>query len=163
MKNLMKIVMALGLSLALMPTSAFAGAVTSVRASLQATKDDSGYPVVIESDRAWKVFEIKDTTDETQVTDEDSKTPTTGVLHKVCLESAPAIPGASDWAIIWDSTTATGASTASRRLLPPIVRVSGAQYCTDVIDAIFTRGLRGKNGVAVGGTYLYWRELGAKR
>ena len=167
MKNLTKMLAVLALGVVLMPASAFAGAVTSTRASLQQSKDASGYPLQIESDRAWKVFEIKDTTSEVQVTDEDGKTPTTGVLHRVCLESAPGGSGAvaDDWFIVWDSAAATGTNATSRRLLPPVMRATRAVGCSEVIDAIFTRGLRGLNGdvFGIGSSYIYWRELGAVR
>ena len=165
MKNQIKMTMLLLAVLVTGSPSAFATAVTGTRASLQSTKDDSGYPVQIESDRPWKVFAVENTTSETQVTDEDGKTPTTGVLHKVCLESAPAFPAADDWAVVWDSSAITGTTAAGRRLLPPIMRASRAEKCTDVVDLIFTKGLRVLNGAStgVGGTYIYWRELGAKR
>ena len=164
MKNLLKL-MFLGAILALPAAEAFAGAVTSVRKSLTRTRDDSGNPIQIESDRAWKVFELANNTNETQVTDESGVAPTGGVLHKVCVESASgATLAATDWAIVWDSAAITGTNATSRRLLPPLMRASAAVRCSDVLDAMFTRGLRALNGNGgVGSTYIYWRELGAYR
>lgn len=162
MKNLMKVVTVFVALVVLMPVQGFAAAVTGTRASLVATKDDSGYPIVLESDRAWKVFEVATAGSQVQVTDEDSKTPTKGVLHKVCLESAATFPAAGDWVKVWDSSAATGTSDSGYRLLPPVMRASAAEKCTDVLDAIFTRGLRA-SAAMTGGAYLYWRELGAKR
>jgi len=161
MKNLMKL-MALAMAL-LVPGEAFAAAVTSVRKSLNQTRDASGYPIAIDSDRPWKVFEVRDTIAETQVTDEDGKTPTGGVLHKVCVESAANFPLNTDWVLVWDSAAATGTQASGRRLLPPITRASAADKCSDIIDAVFTRGLRVQHGSVNGASYIYWRELGAYR
>lgn len=164
-KNLTKVmtgvVLAASVALAV-PVQSFAAAVTGTRADLQATRDANGYPIVLESDRAWKVFEVATAGSQVQVTDEDGKTPTKGVLHKVCLESAAAFPADGDWVKVWDSSAATGASDAGYRILPPVMRASRAEKCTDALNAIFTRGLRA-SAAMTGGAYLYWRELGAKR
>lgn len=162
MKNLTKFLALLGVLALLAPQMVFAAAVTGVRASLQGTKDDSGYAVELESDRPWKVFEVTVTGAPTQVTDEDGLTPTTGVLNRVCVESAPAALAATDWTIVWDSSAATPTSATGRRLLPPIMRASQVEHCTEAVNLIFTRGLRVQTG-GVGSSYIYWRELGAKR
>lgn len=172
MKNLTKLT-AFVLALTF-PVQAFAAAVTGTRASLQRTLDANGNPIGIESDRPWKVFEVISSQSETQVTDEDGKTPTTGVLHKACLESGPAIVQNNDWLIIWDSSAATGTAALGRRLLPPLMRASAAAStafgtqalrCTEVMDAIFTKGLRALQGqsTGVGTSYIYWRDLGGRR
>lgn len=163
MKNLTKLMGLLVAAALALPGQALAGSVTTVRKTLSQTRDGSGYPLALESDRAWKVFEVKDTTTETQVVDESSVSPVAGVLRRVCVESAAAIPAATDWAVVWDSYTETGIGSANRRLLPPMFRLSAASWCSPELNAMFTRGLRVKNGSSVGGTYIYWRELGAAR
>lgn len=141
-----------------------ASTVTRTKVTLQKTLDASGNPLELESDKGWRVFEVPNTTTETQVTDENSVAPTSGILHKVCVESAPAeTTKTSYYAIIWDSSAATGGATVTaRRILPPIMRLSEAEHCVE-IDAIFSLGLRVLNGVPTGSTYIYWRGLGDRR
>lgn len=126
--------------------------------------DNSGGPVMFSDDKPWKVFEVKDTATAAQVVDESGVAPKQGMVKRVCLESAAAIPAASDSVIFWDTVTAADMATGggSRRIMPPVMRVSGAEHCLEV-NAMFTSGLGVKQGASVGSTYVYWRELGGNR
>jgi hypothetical protein len=153
-----------GLALALCVSQVGAVSVTRTKKSLISTKDANGYPVVLESDKGWRVFEVVNTTTETQVSDENGVNAVQGILHKVCVESRPVDTSpATYYAIIWDSAAATGgASVTGRKLLPAIIRASEAEKCVE-INAVFTLGLRVLNGVASGSTFVYWRGLGDSR
>ena len=128
------------------------------------TMDANGYPLAIDGDKAWKVFEVKDTTTAAQIVDEDGVAPKQGMIKRICVESAPAIPAANDYAFVWDTITAADMAItgAGRRVAPPVQRLSGVEKCVD-IDALFTSGAAVKQGTAVGSTYVYWRELGGSR
>ena len=161
----MKKLILLGFAMAVFVGNAGAVSVQRTKRSLIAQRDASGNPIVFAGDKAWKVFELKDTTTETQVSDESAVAPVFGILHKVCVESAPSIAGNSpvavtDWALVWDTTTATGAQGAGRRLLPPLMRATAALVCSPDLDVLFSLGLRVANGGAAGSTYVYWRGLG---
>lgn len=151
-------------ALALLVAQAGAVSVNRTKTSLAQTKDDSGYPLTLESDKAWKVFEVFNTTDETQVTDEDNVAPTSGILNRVCVESAEESGGNFAYVLVWDSAASTGGVAVSgRRLLPPVHRVSDQLYCTAEVNALFTLGLRIDQSGQPGATYVYWRPLGGKR
>lgn len=128
------------------------------------TMDANGYPISIDDDKAWKVFELKDTTTAAQVVDEDGVAPKQGMVKRICVESAPAIPVPTDYTYLWDTITAADMAItgAGRRIAPPIQRLSGVEKCVE-INALFTSGLAVDNGQAVGSTYVYWRELGGSR
>ena len=153
-----------GLAMLLAVGQVGAVSVTRTKKSLIGTKDANGYPLALESDKGWRVFEVANTTTETQVSDENAVSAVAGILHKVCVESRPTDTAtATYYALVWDSAAATGgAAVTGRRLLPPIMRVSEAEHCVEV-NAVFTLGLRVMNGVASGSTYLYWRGLGDSR
>lgn len=128
------------------------------------TMDANGYPLSINDDKPWKVFELKDTTTAAQVVDEDGVAPKQGMVKRICVESAPAIPVPTDYTYLWDTITAADMAItgAGRRIAPPIQRLSGVEKCVE-INALFTSGLAVDNGQAVGSTYVYWRELGGVR
>ncbi len=122
------------------------------------TMDANGNPVLFSQDKPWKVFALEYATAGVQVVDERGLAPKVGIIGRICLESAPAIPAAADWAIVWDTITAANmtASGTGRRIAPPFQRVSGVQACTE-INAQFTSGLGIMQGAATGSTYVYWR------
>ena len=122
------------------------------------TIDSSGNPVLFNQDKAWNVFAIEYQTTPVQVVDERGLAPKQGLISRICLESAPAIPLASDWAQVWDTGVAAGMSAAGtgHRIAPPFMRVSGVQACTD-INAKFTSGLGIMQGAATGSSYIYWK------
>ncbi len=126
--------------------------------------DSSGNPISFNDDKPWKVFEVKDTTTPAQLTDEDGNALKQGMVRRICVESAPAIPTAADNAVFWDTVTAADMTVfgGGRRIAPPIQRLSGVEKCVEV-NALFTSGLGIKNGAAVGSTYVYFRELGGYR
>jgi hypothetical protein len=132
--------------------------------SVARMNDSSGYPISFNDDKPWKVFELKDTTTAAQVLDESGVAPKQGMVKRVCLESAPAIPSASDYAYLWDTVTAADMviTGAGRRIAPPIQRLSGVEKCVE-LNALFTSGLGIDQGTAVGSVYVYWRELGGYR
>jgi len=157
--KLLALVMVLGIV-----AQAGAVSVTRTKKSLIRTNDANGNPVVLESDKGWRVFEVANTTSETQVSDENGVAPAAGILHMVCVESRAAdVNPSTYWAIVWDTSSATGGtSVTGRRILPPVERASEAARCV-VVDAVFTLGLRVLNGIASGSTYIYWRGLGDSR
>ena len=122
------------------------------------TLDASGNPVQFNEDKPWKVFAFEYQTAPAQVVDGSGKAPKTGLIGRICLESAPAIPLAADWAILWDTSVAANmtASGTGHRLAPPIMRVSGVQSCLDV-RAEFKSGLGIMQGAATGSSYIYWK------
>ena len=161
MKTLMTLMV-----LAICAGQAFATAVNSGggKKSVARMNDSSGYPIQFNDDKPWKVFEVKDTSTAAQLVDESSVAPKQGMVKRVCLESAAAIPAASDSVVFWDTVTAADIATsgAGRRIMPPVMRVSGVEKCLEV-NALFTSGLGIKQGASVGSTYVYWRELGGYR
>ena len=158
MKNtLMLVSLILALGVSAHAAAGAPGASGGVKA-LARTIDSSGNELNIDSDKPWKVFAIEYQTTPAQIVDERGLVAKVGVVNRICMESAPAIAAANDWAILWD-TSAAAAMTASgtgRRLAPPIQRVSGVSSCVDV-RAIFTSGLGIMQGVSTGSTYVYWR------
>jgi hypothetical protein len=122
------------------------------------TLDASGYAVQIPSDKPWNVFAVEYSATAAQVVDARGNAPKQGLVGRICLESAPAIPSASDWAILWDTITAANmtATGTGRRIFPPVQRVSGVEHCVDV-NAQFTSGLGLMQGATTGSTYVYWK------
>lgn len=128
------------------------------------SKDGNGYPLAIAADKAWKVFAFEFQTTPAQLVDEASVAPVSGMINRVCVESAVGISGASDIVVIWDTVTAANMTLtgAGRRLVPPIQRASNVQSCLEV-NAEFTSGVGVMQSLNTGGTYIYWRELGGAR
>ena len=157
---------ALILALTVVSQSAMASAVgaSGGKKNVERMRDGSGNPVLFNDDKPWKVFEVKDTSTAAQLVDESSVAPKQGMIKRICLESAPVIPAAGDNVLIFDTATVadTSVTGAGRRIAPPIQRLSGVEKCVE-LNALFTAGVGVKNGTAVGGTYVYWRELGGSR
>ncbi len=128
--------------------------------------DSSGNPVLFSDDVAWKVFESTQANG-VQILDESGVAPKQGVIHMVCL-STNAV---TTWAIVYDSNTATGLasgagqSTYGIALMPPLAASTTLLSCTPVLNALFTSGavIALNSGIAQGGVYVYWRELGGYR
>ncbi len=158
MKNLIAAVLALlvGVSSA----SALSVSVAGGKKALARTLDSSGYPIGINDDKGWKVFEIIGTT-EVQVLDEVSVAPKQGILNRVCVETGVL---SVDYALVWDTTAATGLAGANRRLMPAQYSGTSSIFnCTPALNALFTAGLRGANSSSQGHMYIYWRGLGDVR
>ncbi len=132
--------------------------------------DASGYPIVFNDDKPWKVFSLEYQTGPAQLLDESGVAPKQGLIKRICMDSAPAIPLAADWAMVWDTSAGNasgigpgaGVLTAGRRIAPTIQRVSGVEKCVE-LNVMFTSGLELLQGAATGSTYIYWRELGGSR
>jgi hypothetical protein len=122
------------------------------------TIDSSGNPVQFNQDKPWNVFALEYATAGAQVVDERGQAPKQGIVGRICLESAPAIAAASDWAILWDTAVASTmlATGTGRRIFPPVQRVSGIEHCVDV-NVKFTTGLGLMAGATTGSTYVYWK------
>jgi hypothetical protein len=123
--------------------------------------DNSGNPIAFNDDKPWKVFSFEFQTAPAQLVDEAGIAPKQGLVKRICMESAPAIPAALDNAVVWDTAVAATMSLTGpgRRIAPPIQRLSGVEKCVE-INAEFTSGLGVMQGVSGGSTYVYWRELG---
>ena len=120
--------------------------------------DGSGNPFVISNDKPWNVFALEYATAGAQVVDDRGNAPKVGLVGRICLESAPAIAAANDWAILWDTGVAANmtANGTGRRIFPPVQRVSGVEHCVDV-NARFTTGLGIMAGATTGSAYVYWK------
>ena len=160
----MKKALMLAAALALVYGRAHATSISSSKKSVARMADSSGYPVMFNDDKPWKVFESANTTTPAQIVDEAGVAPKQGMVKRICLESAPAIPTADDNVILWDTSTAAAmdVSSTGRRIVPPLQRTSGVDRCVE-INALFTVGLAVKNGKSEGSSYVYWRELGGYR
>lgn len=128
--------------------------------------DPSGNAILFGDDVAWKVFESTQANG-VQVVDESGVAPKQGIIHMVCL-STNAV---TTWAIVYDTNTATGLaggvgqSTYGIALTPPIPASTTLLTCSPVLNALFTSGaaVALNVGIAQGGVYVYWRELGGYR
>ncbi len=131
---------------------------STTKTGISRTNDPSGYPVLFNQDKPWKVFSLEYATAGAQVVDERGNAPKQGIVGRICLESAPAIAAASDWAILWDTGVAANmtASGTGRRIFPPVQRVSGVEHCVDV-NSQFTSGLGLMQGASTGSSYVYWK------
>lgn len=152
-----------GLVLALCGVSVHASGVAvsageSTLAKITRTNDASGNPVLFNDDKPWKVFAFEYQTTPVQVVDGQGKAPKNGIIDRICLESAPAIPLTSDWVQVWDTNVAANMTAAGtgHRVAPPIVRLSGVQSCLD-IRSEFKFGLGVMQGAATGSSYIYWK------
>lgn len=115
--------------------------------------------------RAWAdkrpvhVWEILNSASASQVLDNDSSQPKTGILIKMCVSSGTAT---SEYAVAFDSNTTSGLSitTTGKRLMAPLHRATTSERCSDELNVEFTSGLVGLNSAATGGTYIYWKPNG---
>lgn len=161
----MKMILMVGLVLALGASAHAAGGVAvgagGGKKAVSRMLDANGNPIVFNDDKPWKVFAFEFQTTPAQLVDEAGVAPKQGLIKRVCLESGPAVVAANDWAIVWDTLTASNmtAGGAGHRVAPPLVRVASATYCLE-INAEFTSGAGVMQGLSAGSTYIYWRELG---
>ena len=128
------------------------------------TMDANNYPLAIDDDKAWKVFEVFNTATAAQIVDENGVAPKQGMIKKVCRETGTTGSAHLEYVLLWDTITAAdmALATSGRRLAPPLPRATLTVECTD-LNALFTAGAGVKNSSAVGSTYVYWRELGGSR
>ncbi len=158
---LVGLVLALGVSAQALTAGGNAVGAGGGKKAVSRMLDANGNPITFNDDKPWKVFAFEYATTPAQLVDESGVAPKQGLVKRICLESAPALVGATDNVVVWDTLAVAGMtiSGVGRRIAPPIMRLSSVEKCVE-INAEFTSGIGVMQGVSTGSSYIYWRELG---
>lgn len=161
MKSLTKVLLATFLAGLLVPGVYAANPSSGATVKPRAWKKNSAGVEMLPGNKAYKVWEVHNTTSASLVLDEGGTAPTSGTLHKVCGSSGTAT---SETFVVFDASAtlmspALSIGVADRALMPPVNRATATERCLEV-NAQFHRGLVGLNSAASGRTYIYWSPNG---